>query len=540
MTASLVTCPRCGFSDPSGRLSICPRCALGGVSRDGGALGLVPAGDGTDGRREDGRAWPELGAIGLTVEDELGEGGMGRVFRARDVRLGRDVAVKVLRRESAADPEFRDRFAREARTMARLEHPGIVAIHDFGTAPAGDSYLVMQLVPGGSLAERGALPVSTAVSVARQLCDALAYAHGRGVIHRDLKPQNVLVGDDGRAKLSDFGIARLVEPPAGERALTRPSVVMGTPGYLAPEARAGAPPDARADVFALGALLFYMLTGRDPDATEAASAGVAPLAGGPAALSAALPAEARALAPVIARAMAIDPARRTPSAGVLGAELDAASARLGAARPAAVAGEAPLPPEERTWRGGVALLAAVATAIALYAALVSLTPRALAPDETLPFTAFEAQRLPDGRVLTRARFETAPTLGAAVAIALALGAYGLLRRHWRLSGLDRAAPERPLEGARRVLALGGVLFALFVVREFLARTGGGAVVTYVPVIGGVLELVMLYRFWDAVLEARRVARSLGREPLLWLGLLLALFPPAYHLTLLARALGPLP
>ena len=99
----------------------------------------------------------------------------------------------------------------------------------------------MQLVTGGSLAERGPLPVADALVVARQLCDAVAYAHGRGVVHRDIKPENVLLGDDGRAKLTDFGIARLVERRP-ERALTRPSLVLGTPGYLAPEARAGAPP----------------------------------------------------------------------------------------------------------------------------------------------------------------------------------------------------------------------------------------------------------------------------------------------------------
>ena len=116
----MTACPRCGFADPSRRLSICPRCALGGVLD----------GDTTD--------WPDLAAAGLTIESELGAGGMGRVFRARNERLGRDVAVKVLRPESAADPDFRARFAREARTLARLEHPGIVAIHDFGTS-AGET-----------------------------------------------------------------------------------------------------------------------------------------------------------------------------------------------------------------------------------------------------------------------------------------------------------------------------------------------------------------------------------------------------------------
>jgi serine/threonine-protein kinase len=495
-------CPRCGFVDGSRRLTVCPRCLLAG---------------------DDGGPRPNLGADWLVLEDELGAGGMGRVFRARDSRLGRAVAVKVLRPESAGEPDFRARFSREARTLAQLEHAGIVTLYDFGTAPDGDSYLVMQLVPGGSLAERGRLSPAEAVALGQRLCDALAYAHGRGVVHRDIKPENVLLDEDGRPKLSDFGIARILDPARAEGPLTRPSVVLGTPGYLAPEARAGAPVDARMDVYALGAVLFYALTGRHPDgATIAGSA-----------LAAALPARAAALAPVLARAMAIDPAHRTASAEALGRELAAVAARLEA--PARAADD--LPPEERTWRGAVALLAAVATAVVLYAGLVSLTPRALPADETLPFTAFGNQRLPDGRVLTRARFETWPTLGAAVAIALALAAYGLLRRHWRLAGLDRPSPERPLPGARRVLVIGVVLFAIFLLREGLARAGAGNVVTYIPVVGGVLELVMLYRVWDVALEATRTTRSLAREPLVWVGLALSLFPPTYHMALLARAAG---
>jgi len=495
-------CPRCGFVDASSRLAICPRCVLGGADDD---------------------ALPELGVEWLTLEAEIGAGGMGRVFRARDERLGRLVAIKVLRPEGAADPDFRARFAREARTLAHLEHPGIVMVYDFGTTPAGESYLVMQLVQGGSLAERGPLPLAEALGIARQLCDALAYAHGRGIVHRDIKPENVLLGESGQAKLSDFGIARLLEPAPGDQPLTRPSMVLGTPGYLAPEARAGAPADARMDVYAMGALLRFMLTGLHPSERGGTEAGMAT----------GLPAGASALGPVLARAMAVDPARRTASVVALGLELDAVAARLrGPARPADE-----LPPEERTWRGAVALLSAVATAMAIYAALISFTPRALPVDEALPFTAFGTSPLADGRILTRARFETAPTLGAAVAIALALVAYGLLRRHWRLAGLDRPTPERPIAGARRVLKIGVVLFALFLVRQLFLHAGAGFIVNYSPVLGGVLELVMLVFFWDAALEAQRTTRSLAHEPLLWLGLVLSLGPPTYQMTMLARSLS---
>src|SRR6185503_16784438 len=121
------------------------------------------------------------------------------------------------------------------------------------------------------------LPAADALAIAGELCAALAYAHGRGIIHRDIKPENVLIGDDGRARLSDFGIARLVDPTPEEGPLTRPSLVLGTPGYMAPEARAGARPDPRMDVYAVGALLAHMLTGRHPDA---AAAGGPPSSGG--------------------------------------------------------------------------------------------------------------------------------------------------------------------------------------------------------------------------------------------------------------------
>jgi serine/threonine-protein kinase len=510
VTASPLACPRCGAANASGRLSVCPRCLLAPPA-DLSTLPTLPTL----------ATLPTLGAEGLVLEAELGHGGMGRVFRARDERLGRAVAVKVLRPESAANPDFRARFAREARTLARLEHPGIVAVHDFGTTPDGDGYLVMQLVPGGSIADRLPLPVGDALAIAIDLCAALAYAHGRGIIHRDIKPENVLIGADGRARLSDFGIARLVDPAPEDGPLTRPSLVLGTPGYMAPEARAGAPPDPRVDVYAVGALLSHMLSGRHPD-------GGTPAPGN--ASSRLIP---PAVAAVIARATAVDPAHRTADAATLGAELSALASQFKAAPAAAFQ----LPAEERVWRGAVALLAAVATAVALYAALVSLTPRSIAVEDAIPFTAFGDKPLANGRLLTRARFEVWPTLGAAVAIAIALAAYGLLLRHWRATGLDRPAPDRPLAGARRVLRLGIFLFALFLVHQVLLHKGASVVGSYIPVIGGSLELIMLYRFWDAALEARQTSRSLAREPLLWLGLALSLFPPTYSMALLIGAAG---
>jgi len=488
------TCPRCGWTAPGAgaRLAVCPRCLLDG---DAGAHPAAPP--------------------GLTLEEEIGRGGMGRVFRARHVRLDRPVAVKFLPPELAADPAFEARLAREARALARLAHPNIVAVHDFGTTEAGASFLVMELVPGGTLAARLPLAPVRAVEAALDVCEGLAYAHDKGLVHRDIKPENVLFDAGGRAKIADFGIARLLEPdaPAGQ-ALTRPSLVLGTPGYMAPEARAGAPPDPRMDVYAVGALVHQMITGRLPGQD----------AGGPP-----LP---PALAPVIRRALAPDPADRWPSASALRSALAAALPAVGVGVAVGVAdsssspSSSSLPPEEQSWERAVALALAGATAVALYAGLAAITPRVLEPTEAVPLISTGAEARPDGRMFTRARFETWPTLAAAGAFAVALGAYGLLRRHWRHAGLDAPSPDRPVGAVRAVVKIALVIDALFVVRLGVDRVGAHAVATYLPVAGGVLELIMVYTAWIAALEARRTGRLLRREPWLWAAIGLALVPPA--------------
>ena len=230
------------------------------------------------------------------------------------------------------------------------------------------------------------------------MCGALAYAHGRGIIHRDIKPENVLIGDDGRARLADFGIARL----STRRPRRTADAAVAGAGHARLHGARGArrrPPDPRMDVYAVGALLRHMLTGRHPDAAPTAAQRIADAdAGG----------DRRR-----------DRARDGGRSRAAHRGREDARRRAGRARGAVQGGAArgvDLPPEERVWRGAVALLAAVATAVALYAVLVSLTPRTMAADDAVPFTAFGAAA-PNGRVLTRARFETWPTLGAAVAIA---------------------------------------------------------------------------------------------------------------------------
>jgi serine/threonine protein kinase len=197
---------------------------------------------------------------------------MGDVYRARDLRLGREVAIKALPEEVALDPSRLARFELEARAASALNHPHIVTIHEVGRGAAGP-YLVMELVEGKTLRELlqpGPLPVRRALDVAAPLADALASAHDGGIVHRDLKPENVMVTRDGFVKILDFGLARVESPDAAgggrdERTLTEEAAegpVVGTAAYMSPEQASGQPIDCRSDQFAFGSLLYEMLAGR--------------------------------------------------------------------------------------------------------------------------------------------------------------------------------------------------------------------------------------------------------------------------------------
>ena len=204
-----------------------------------------------------------------TITAKLGEGGMGVVWRARDPRLERDVALKLLPEATAADPESLVRFEREARILARMNHPNIASIHGL-EAFGGTRVIVMELVEGPTLAERlstGALPLEPFFAFSAQIAEALAEAHDAGIVHRDLKPQNVKLAPGGRVKVLDFGLARQREaaPPEETATLSAASVagaVAGTAGYMAPAQVRGAAVDARADIFSFGCVLYEMLTGR--------------------------------------------------------------------------------------------------------------------------------------------------------------------------------------------------------------------------------------------------------------------------------------
>lgn len=258
------------------------------------------------------------------VERTLGRGGMATVYLARDGTLQRRVALKVLAEDLSGDGAFRARFLREARLAARLAHPNVVRVFDAGETD-GRPYIVMEYVPGETVAalleRRGQLSPAEAVDVALQACAGLQHVHDRGLVHRDVKPQNLLVGDDGCVKLADLGIARAAESTR----LTMHGTILGTAAYLSPEQAAGEEVTPAVDVYSLGAVLYELLTGRPPyDFSSLAELSVKQSEGAivpPRDIDPAIPDRLEA---VLMRSLARDPRFRPASAADLGADLHAA------------------------------------------------------------------------------------------------------------------------------------------------------------------------------------------------------------------------
>jgi serine/threonine-protein kinase len=272
-----------------------------------------------------------LGHYGIV--EKIGAGGMGVVYRAHDERLDRDVAIKVLREEVAADPDRLRRFEVEARVVARLDHPNILAIHDLGT-DQGVAYAVMELLKGVSLREvisRVGLTTEKALEYAKSIADGLAAAHDSGVIHRDLKPENVFLTRDGRIKILDFGLAKLRLPEANlttetptQTLDTAPGSLIGTVAYMAPEQVQGQPADHRSDVFALGVMLYEMLTGHRPfGGSTSVETAAAILKEDPEPISVVAPAVPPALAKVVSKCLEKRPEDRFSSAHDLALTLGA-------------------------------------------------------------------------------------------------------------------------------------------------------------------------------------------------------------------------
>ena len=260
-------CPTCGAAlaaDAPG--SACPKCLLQAGFATGGSAALATGGRAPT-PQELAPRFP-----GLVIETLLGRGGMGVVYKARHKALDREVALKVLPAALAGDASFAERFQREARALAKLQHPNIVAVHDFGESVGDDGgglfWLVMEYVDGTNIRQAmraGQIHPKEALAIVPQICDALQYAHEHGVVHRDIKPENVLLDKSGRVKVADFGLAKMMEAGAADRTLTGAGQVMGTPHYMAPE-QVEHPKDVdhRADIYSLGVVFYEMLTGELP------------------------------------------------------------------------------------------------------------------------------------------------------------------------------------------------------------------------------------------------------------------------------------
>ena len=268
----------------------------------------------------------------------LGTGGMATIYRATDTGLGRDVALKLLRPEYLRDPDFSSRFRQEAQAAASLSHPNIVTVYDYGEDPSGP-YIVMELIDGEDLAtilrRSGTLPPRQVARIGAGVARALAAAHARGLVHRDIKPGNVLIGTDGQVKVVDFGIARAI----AEAQVTLPGTTLGSVHYFSPEQARGEPATAASDIYSLGIVLYEMLTGSRPwEGDSAASVALARLSGpipDPMTVRPSVPPD---LAAITRRALALDPRDRWASASVLADALEATLAPGGSAAAAGAAG----------------------------------------------------------------------------------------------------------------------------------------------------------------------------------------------------------
>ena len=327
------------------------------------------------------------------VLEPLGAGGMGEVYRARDTRLGREVALKVLPMQLALDPERLARFEQEARSASALNHPNIVTVHDIGTSDS-TSWIAMELVDGRTLRElaaAGPLPVRRVLALAVQVAEGLAKAHDAGIVHRDLKPENVMVSKDGFAKILDFGLAKLVEPQSGgvsamptlARPETHPGVVMGTVGYMSPEQASGEPLDFRSDQFSLGSILYEAVTGQKPfQRKTAAETMSAIIREEPEPIGKTRPEVPPPLRWIIDRCLAKDPAERYVSTRDLARDLasvrDHVSEITSAAEAAIDLGPRPLRRARRSTVLASALLILLAGAVAGWLFAAKRLPKAAA------------------------------------------------------------------------------------------------------------------------------------------------------------------
>jgi len=406
----------------------------------------------------------------------IARGGMGAVYRAHDPRLGREVAVKVLRDECAGDSERLRRFELEARAASAIDHPNILTVHDVGTH-AGSPYLVTELLKGETLRgrlARGPLPSDTTLVLATQIAEGLAAAHGRGIVHRDLKPANVFLTDAGGVKIVDFGIAKLVVPEddgapadAASETVTESLALLGTPNYIAPEQVDGARVDFRADQFALGCILYEMLTGTRPFARESVGRTLAAVAAEePPPLSERAPEVPLPLVWLVERCLSKDPEGRYAATVDLARDLSTLRDRGEELR-----GPAPARPRRRA-RGPWPVAAAI---VALLAAVALWRGWPSAPTE-----------VPELQALTYSGRDTSPTTsrdGRTVAFSSERDGR---RRIWLKdfsTGAEVPLTEGPSDDFPRFSPDGSQLL-------FVRQTGRGSDLYRMPTVGGEPRLVV--------------------------------------------------
>ncbi|MGI5237716.1 serine/threonine-protein kinase [Dactylosporangium sp. CA-139066] len=332
------------------------------------------------------------------LDEFVASGGMGQVFRATDKTLGRTVAVKVLLPGHVSNVEFGRRFRSEARLMASIGHPGVVGVYDYGETPEGTLFLVMAYVDGRPLGEliaaEGTLSVEETLAIVAQAADALHAAHEKGIIHRDVKPGNLLVGEGGAVTLVDFGVAR----SESVTSVTKVNAVIGTALYMSPEQASGDPISPSADIYALGVVAYHCLTGAPPfNGNSPLEIAIKHLQDEPPPLPEDLPAATRAL---VERAMAKDPEERFPTAAAMAAaarsaadptqEDDSVPAVVGAV-PAVTSArpfrddpddDPELPPGRPLWVPIAASVAVVALATGVILAVVALTRQVIHPPDS--------------------------------------------------------------------------------------------------------------------------------------------------------------
>jgi len=414
------------------------------------------------------------------VIERIGAGGMGEVYRARDTRLGREVAIKTLPHDRLTDESRRRQFIREARAASALNHPNIVTIHEIESIDGVD-VIVMELVTGRTLGDamRQRLKVGDALRIAIQIADALARAHAAGIVHRDLKPGNVMIGAGGQVKLLDFGLAKLVDPERPRDAavaaaapssptITVPGVVAGTPAYMSPEQAVGAEVDVRSDIFSFGAVLYEMVAGRRAFAAETVSGTLeAVVHAEPAAPATLVPGLPPELERLILRCLRKDPSRRMQHMADVKIELVDLEADV-AARPATIARG---PTARGAWAWPVAAIAAVLVVTAMVWMAYSSRRAAAAPVRLVPVTtvagnestpalspdgesvAFSWEGEPHGEVTGRPRHVWITLIGASELRQLTSGAESDFAPSWSPDGKQIAFVRGNYASGRGVVHL---------------------------------------------------------------------------------------